>query len=190
MVVFLNPLPVQPLGEPVPASYGFKAWAGDPQNFASPSIIAAGGALNMVRLYNPGAQPLTVSSASVLVTTAGATLTNVGFALYAPSTQALLTSSVNANGATATAFQGTGVRTVTFTPQTIAGGADVYVAFWFTGTTLPTLIRGAGSALASNMTLASPNLRFCTANTGLTTAAPATYTAQTALNVAYWVGVS
>lgn len=169
-----------------PTEHGFKVWSGDPPTFTTNSLLSASGTLQLVKLWTR--TPTLISSVSVYVQTAGATLSNVGFGLYSAA-GALLTSSVNANGATATAFQATGLKTVTFTTaQTINGG--FYVGFWCAGTTMPALARGSGVPGVHNVNLAAPNFRFAIANTGLTTAAPATLGTQSSASVAYWVAAA
>lgn len=166
---------------------GYRAWSFDGACAVNTQILTAG-TLNVVRLWLDefgGVSP--IASVSTVVATAGATLTNVGFALYSAA-GALLTSSVNANGATATAFQTVGLKVVTFTSQNISPGS-FYVAFWTTGTTQPTLAGGSTRA-SMNGPLATPNLRFATANTGLTTTAPSTLGAQTGAPTALWVAAA
>jgi hypothetical protein len=101
----------------------------------------------------------------------------------------VLQSSVNANGATAVAFQSNGLKPVTVSSQAVAAGAAVYVGFWFTGTTMPTLSRGT-TVNVMDANLATPNLRFSTANASLTTTAPNPFTAQSIAAAAWWVAVS
>lgn len=184
-------VPTQQPAEYTAADHGFKTWAYDIHQSNNTQIVT-GGVLTMVRMVNHTSAPMSVSTGYVYVGVAGATLTNVGFGLYNPTNQALLgTPSINASGATATAFQSVGLKPVTFTtPQVFAPGAAFYLAFWFTGTTIPTLTRlsTATGTLAAN--LATPNLRFATANTALTTTAPATYTAQSAAPADFWAAVS
>lgn len=177
-----------PMVAPGPQDHGADAWTGDPSVMPLASTVITGGTLNLQKLFLPVST--SISTVFTTVATAGATLTNVGFALYSAAGN-LLTSSVNGaggTGSTATAFQSTGVKTVTFTsPQTING--YFYVGFWATGTTLPAMLRGSVSA-AMNFNLAAPNLRFSTGATALTTAAPATMGTQTASANAYWVAVT
>lgn len=192
-----DPVPGSTLGPPTvpapsviaPSDAGFKVWAFDPAITVNNSLVGAAGTLNLTRLENKTGAAMTVNSASVFVNTAGATLANVGFGVWAwGATGALLASSVNANGATATAFQSNGQKVVTFpTPPTVAAGAAFYVGFWFTGTTMPTLARASGTAAMHNVGFAATPFRYATANTGLTTAAPATLGAQTSLGLAWWV---
>lgn len=175
-------------GRPVvdPADLGYKAWAFDPAPAASTGQTLTAGTLFLVRLWVR--QTTVVSAVDWHVATAGATLTNVGAALYTAA-GALLTSSVNANGATATAFTTTlGMKTVTFTAQTITAGS-FYTAIWVTGTTVPTMSAGSPRTWI-NGRLISPNMRFATANTGLTTAAPANLTAQTLMGNALWAAAA
>lgn len=69
--------------------------------------------------------------------------------------------------------------------------ADLYAGFWYNGTTGPTLARIGGVSVAiGGLGLASPNLVWATANTGLTTTAPGTLGAQTGTLVHYWTGLS
>jgi hypothetical protein len=175
-----------------PTDAGFKAWTFDPATVVNNSIVGAGGTLNLIRLENKTGAGMTVGSVSVFVNTAGATLANVGFGVWAfAATGALLASSVNANGATTTAFQSTGQKIVTFTtPPTIAAGAAFYVGFWFTGTTMPTLARSSGTAALHNIGFAATPFRYATSSTGLTTTAPATLGTQTSLGLAWWVATA
>lgn len=169
-----------------PLDHGLKAWTYDPAAGANTSTaVPTGGLLHLVKLWTRSAQQ--ISSATVIAATAGAGLTGVGFGLWSAA-GTLLTSSVNANGATAAAFQGTGAKQVTFAPQTINGG--FYVGFWFVGTTGPALIRSSNLNALANIGLSAPNLRYATADTGLTTAAPASLAAQTALTTAYWLAAA
>lgn len=173
-----------PVGMAAPSDHGFTNWTYDPAVCSGAVAIPTAGTLYGSKILNR--TTITVSSATVYVgTTAGASLTHVGFGLYSGA-GALLTSSVDTAGATATAFQSSGAKVITFTPQTFTDA--FYVAFWVTGTTMPTL--GRSSYLGVDVGLSAPNLRFFGANTGLTTTAPATLGAQTAPGNAYWVGVS
>lgn len=174
---------------PRPENHGFKAWTFDPAGIANQQIIPASGAMHGVRIFNPTAAAISISSVTLYVAVAGATLSNVGFVVFDAAGNRL-TSSVNANGATATAFQSNGVKTVTFAAQTIPAGSSIVIGFWFAGTTMPTLPRGNSVALLNNIGLAAPNLRVFTANTGLTNTAPATIGTQTAGANAWWLAVS
>lgn len=176
------------LGPPTNTSssdHNLQAWSMDPAAIPLASTVLTAGQLNLVKLQVPSLT--TIHAAYLQVVTAGATLSNVGVAIYSAA-GALLTSSVNANGGTATTFQNTGTKTITFT-STPAVTGYFYVGFWTTGTTQPALLRGSQSA-AMNINLAAPNFRFATANGSLTNAAPATLGTQTAAGNAYWAAVS
>jgi hypothetical protein len=68
---------------------------------------------------------------------------------------------------------------------------EYYATFWFNGTTGPTIPRSmnANSALV-NGSAAAPNLFYAQNTAGLTTAAPSTLGAQTALGVPWWVALN
>lgn len=171
--------------EPIAMDHGYKSWAFDPV-VAFGTAAPTSGVLQLVKM--PLRAPTSISSVSVVVNTVGATLTNVGFALYTAA-GALITSSVNANGATAAAFQtGTGEKVVTFTAQTIS--APFYLGFWFAGTTIPILHKSNAGASVANVKLAAPNFRWAVANTGLTTAAPATLGTQTTGPNPWWAAAA
>lgn len=183
--------PVQVPGYVNPLNAGFKAWSIDPAAAVNQTTVSTAGLLYLTALWNNSTLPISVSSVNVVVGTAGATLTNVGFALYDYSaTGALLTSSVNANGATAVAFQSLGQKTVTFTAQTIAANTGFYVGFWFTGTTRPGIVRGASTAGVANTGFTATPFRFGTSTAALTTAAPDPMGAQTVGGNAWLVTAS
>lgn len=179
-----------------PAWHGFKTWAYDPA-MGSATVVSVAGTLHIVKLWPPTAS-MVVNAAYFWVVTAGASLTNVGVGIWSAA-GALLASSVNANGATATAFQTTGLKPVTFTtPPTVTG--PFYVGIWTTGTTQPAYLRtatntdsanaGTGAAGTGSQQGTTGNRRFANANTGLTTAAPATLAAQTTAAATYWAAAS
>jgi len=120
------------------------------------------------------------------VTTAGSTLT-------ASQCLAGLYQSGTLLGTTAdqsTPWSSTGYKTMAISGGAVAVVAgDVYVAFFANGTTLPTLLRGFNNT-AVNGSLASPNLRFATADSGRTTSFPASMGSQSATALTYWAAVS
>lgn len=80
-------------------------------------------------------------------------------------------------------------------PLSVAQGVTQYawyrVLWWFTGSTGPTIAAAADvSAALLNAGLSAPTLRYATADSGLTTAAPANIGTQTGGATAWWVGVS
>jgi hypothetical protein len=62
------------------------------------------------------------------------------------------------------------------------------VALWYNGTTGPAFIRGSSYAYV-NGTLSGPALRSATANTGITTTAPATLGTKTGSIQNFWVAL-
>ena len=68
---------------------------------------------------------------------------------------------------------------------------EYYVGVWANGSTLPTFHRSTSFVAATlNRGAAAPNFRVCSANTGLTTTAPATLGTQTATAVSYYFSLS
>lgn len=177
---------------PWPDEYGFKTWTYDPAIPSTSVLVPTAGQLNVILLKNRSSSAITLSSLTVYCGVAGATLTNVGFALYDyAASGALRASSVNANGATAAAFQAVGAKTITFaTPVTIPAQGKIYGGFWFTGTTMPSLLRTSGSGPALNIGTVSPLWRWGLNASGLTTAAPATLGAATIGGSAWWMAAA
>lgn len=175
--------------EPTPGDSGFNDWNQSPYNCNTGSAPTAG-QLFVCRMVNRNTSALTISSVTVLMAAVGASLTNVGFGLYSAAGN-LLTSSVNANGATTTAFGTVNPRTVTFTPQSIAARTAYYVGFWFSGTTAPQLYRSSGTNFVVNVGMSAPNYRFATtSNTGLTSTAPTTLGTMTFSGTAFFVATA
>lgn len=168
-----------------PADHGFKAWAYDPASCNSAVALATAGRIYVTKLI--ARQPMSISSAWFSVQTAGAALTNVGVAVYS-SAGTLLGSSVNANGATAAAFQTTGDKQVTFTAINLTT-PQFWVGIWATGTTMPALAR-AGNQFAINANIAAASARFGQGPSGLTTAAPSPLGTVTAGGQAYWAAAA
>ena len=168
-----------------PSWQGLSGWSGDFAVAQSGTPVTTAGVLNLCRIRVP-AGSATISTIHLLVSSGGSGLTNVGFATFTGATNGGVKQSVvNSNGATTTAFQSTGLQTVTITSHVLNDGD--YVGFWFTGTTLPTILRTANTQLVS---IGSSPFRFATANTGLTTSAPPSLTSQAAINISWAIGVS
>lgn len=144
------------VGEAVPPDFGWDAWNFDPGRMGT-SATHPTNLGYFSKLYLRGTSP-SISSATFLCTTAGATITNCGAAIYnADGTNALLASQVNTGGMATTAFTTTGFKTATFTPFTPVG--DIYVVLWFTASTMPALLRIAlANAAMANPGLTAPNL--------------------------------
>lgn len=172
---------------PQPTDHALAGWTFDPADVQAGTILPTAGRLELARVRASG--PL-VTNILLAVTVAGATLT-AGRNLIGLFTDAgaLLATSVDQ----ATNWQSTGLRTCALTaPQAVTPGAFYRVGLFATGSTLPTLARGsvAVSGAALNPGMAAPTLRYSTADTGLTTALPASLGAQTAAATAWWLGLS
>lgn len=166
--------------------YGLKAWNADflPSTQYGGGNTVSSGFLNIARLMLPNA--ITVTNLHLFCYSGGVTLTGFYGALYT-SAGALLSQSSNI----ASPSSNTIVTIPLGSPQAVSAG-PVYVAFWQTfagGSSTFLRLSNAGSVVA-NAGLASPNLRFGTANTGLTTTAPSTMGAQTGNANSFWVAVS
>lgn len=182
----LYPPAFQPMH--VPADHGYLAWSYDPSVIVSSTAPGTAGRLEFARVKLPS----TASVTNVVMenNTAGSTLTTgqCFAALYDPS-RALIAQTADMK---ATWEGATGIKAMALAggPFTLPPGYYL-VAFWHNGTTAPTWVRTTNfSSVTSNMGLSSPNLRYGSADTGLTTTAPSTMGAQTAQNTCWWVALS
>lgn len=169
-----------------PAQLGFKQWNYDPVNFQAGTVLPANGTLYVQKLYTPVS--LSVTNVIYQVVTAGATLTaNQNFAGLYSAAGALLGSTADQS----TGWTSVGTRTMALTggPFTVAAGF-FYVALYSNGTTRPSMARTGNNIGGMNGLLSAANSRWASANTGLTTALPATLGAFTATNLAFWAAVS
>lgn len=173
----------------LPAESNFIGWSFDPADTQAGAGVSAAGALQLVRVKIPAS--VTVTNIVLHVAAAGVTLTSgQNFAgLYSGAGVLLGAGAVTADQSTA--WQSTGVKTMPLTVAQAATGPYVYVG-WFanaSGST-PSFARASSfSPGLINTGLTAPNLRFATADTGLTTALPGSIGAQTAATSAFWVGL-
>lgn len=178
-------------GPLIPSDHGFTAWS-VPLGYLSTASIISGegvvaGRLRATRIKRfPGG---TITNLYVAVTTAGATLSNCFASLHGADGARL--------GQTAdqsTPWASTGIKQMALTsPAAGVPAGDIFVAFWFNGTTAPTLMRSGyafGSAQMNHGLSATDSLYFYTSDTGLTTTAPATLGTKTASALAFWVAVN
>jgi hypothetical protein len=166
-----------------PADHGLAGWTYD---LAQPNAGTAptAGVLQVARLHLPA--PQQVTGVALFVTSAGSGLTaGQCFAGLYSSAGARLDVTADQAGV----WNSGGLKLMP-----LAGGAaqralaDYYVAWWANGTTPPSFARAGNIALV-NANLAAPNLRFATADTGLTTTGPANLAAQSAANVGWWAAL-
>lgn len=168
-----------------PSNVGMKAWTFDPANVSGQSPVTAG-ALNLSMVYLP--DPALITNVVLIVGSAGVTLTasQCFAALYSGAGNLV---DVTADQSTAWASTGVKAMALAAGPVSLAAGY-YYVGLFSNGSTQPSFSRVLTAAFVANAGTAAPNLRFATANTGLTTAMPATLGAQTASGTAYWAALS
>lgn len=174
-----------------PIDHNLLAWTCDPALVNSQSVLAQAGRFEFARLHLPIAS--LVTNILLYVGTAGGSLTagQCFVSLHAAS-GALIAQSADQ----AAAWASTGLKTAALNggARQVAAG-DVYVGAWFNGTTGPALGRAVGGGIGNsaflNAGLSSPNFRFGTANTSLTTTAPATMaTPQSSSTNPWWFALS
>lgn len=172
-----------------PADHGLVGWTDDVFGDQAGTLWGAAGTLHLARLKVTGS---VVTNILFHFTAGGTTLTagQCFAALYNDAGALLGAGAVTADQSTN--WVGGGAKTCALTtPQAVTPGATYKVAWWWNGTTQPTMTRGLNSAAAiTNVNLTAPNFRFGTADTGLTTTAPANIGTQTGGITAWWVGVS
>lgn len=169
-----------------PTDHGFVSWAFDPaQTNGSSSPLATAGTLYLVKLHVPVVQ--TVTNIATYVATAGSGLTNgqCYAALYQNG------SLLGTTADQATAWASTGLKSMALTggPVIVPAG-DVYVAYWFNGTTGPAIYRAGGTTTMINANLSASASRFGTANSSVTTTAPSTLGTISAYSLAIWAALS
>lgn len=183
--LYVNSLEISPANF-MAGDHGFTGWTYDVAQASGQSALA-GGTLYLAKLKI--GRRMTVSNIHIYVSGAGATLTSgQNFALlYSATNQGLLAQTASQH----TAWQSTGFKDMAvITPVQVDAGY-LYVGIYSNGGTPPSVARQPPQAAALvNAGLSSPNLRFATANTGLTTTPPATFGAQSSTSVAYWAAVS
>lgn len=165
--------------------YGLLAMAFDPAaaSNASTALTTAGTVYGM-RLRIPYA--MTISNLIINIVGAGVTLTaGQCFAALFQGNALLQTTADQA-----AAWVSTGVKSMAITPQAVTAGF-VDIAFFFNGTTGPSLLRSQNNLGGFNLSLTTTAIRGFSADTGRTTTMPATLAAKTGGAQSYnWVGVS
>jgi hypothetical protein len=169
-----------------PTDHNLKAWNYDPIIVNGSSVaLATAGKLYVFKIKIN--ESVSITNIIAHCTVAGATLTagQCFAALYQNG------SLVGQSADQSTAWASTGTMTMALAggPYAVSAGY-VYAALWFNGTTGPTFYRSGGTTEMVNMGLTAANSRFGTADTSITTTAPASLGAITALNIAVWVGLS
>jgi hypothetical protein len=168
-----------------PADHGLAGWTYD---CAQPTAGTAptAGVLQLARVHLPASQ--IVTGVALFIVNAGVGLTSgQNFAGLYSSAGTRLDVTADQSGT----WNAGGLKLMA-----LAGGAllraqaDYYVAWWTNAaTTIPTFARTGNGIAIGNANLAAPNLRFATADTGLTTSAPASLGAQTAAGIGWWAAL-
>jgi hypothetical protein len=185
MSINLVPAPsAQPVSQA--SDRGYLAWSLPPSALSGGTALATAGTLYLTRIRRVPAG--TVSNLVVLLSAAGVTLTaGQCFAALFDASGTWLRSTADQ----ATAWASPGFKTMALTAPVTHTGGDLYAGLWFNGTTGPSIYRSSDTSSAmNNAGLSSPNLETATADTGLTTTAPASFGAQTASSFHNWVAVS
>lgn len=165
--------------------HGYLAWNYDISTGSTSYILTASGTITVCKLPIPIA--MTVTNVVVFLSVLGATLTagQSFIALYDPSKNWV----VQTADLAATFSGTTGEKVIPFTsPQSIAAGT-YWLAIWSNGTTMPSF-RSKSNLSSANAGLSAANSRWATANTGVTTTAPASLGAFTAVAGTPWIAVS
>lgn len=168
-----------------PEDHALFAWSMDAAIVSTSAALSAAGTLQGARIYIPRAGVITNIHCHVVA--AGATLTanSCAAAIYDGATGALK----GTTGDQSTAWASIGSKTMALGSSFAATPGFYDIAVWYNGTTAPSLSRQA--AISSvNIGLTGSSIRFFTANTGVTTAAPATLGTKTAQTIAWFFAVS
>ncbi|HEY8999167.1 MAG TPA: glycosyl hydrolase family 28-related protein [Candidatus Saccharimonadales bacterium] len=166
------------------ADYGLLSQNMDIAMLSGNSVVPTAGTIFLAKMNIPVA--ITATNVLLWVAVAGSGLTSgQNFAaLYSGSGTLLAkTSDQSAN------WQNTGLQTMPLTAAQALNPGSYYVAFWVNGTTLPAFRAGIGSA-SVNAGLTGNAARFASANTGVTTTAPATLGTVSADGHSWWAAFS
>lgn len=171
-----------------PAGQGLAGWTFDPVDIQGGTALTLAGTAHVMRF---AANTSTISNIEIEITTAGSGLSNC-FALIVNDAGAQIGSgAITADQSTP--WQSTGRKVMALTAgQAVTPGAFYKVVLWANGT-VPQLARAATGRPAALLNSGAAQPRFATANTGMTTVAPAgsfTLGAQTAIGTAFWAAVS
>jgi hypothetical protein len=175
-----------PSYNPLPGDQGFLAWNYDIAMAGSGSQLTASGTILVAKLNVPVATLVTYIN--LWVQAVGATLTSgqSKVALY-DSSKNLVSGSTSADQSTA--WTSTGLKAIALgTPASLAPGT-YYIAMWSVGSTMPAF-RSVANVSSVNANLLAADSRWATANTSITTTAPSSLGAFTAVALSPWVGLT
>jgi hypothetical protein len=169
-----------------PQAYSYKAWTYDPVHIYNGGTVSSG-YLYVAAIYIPFATTVTNVLLHIGV---------IDAALVSGRNFAALYQDGNRLGATAdqtTAWGTAGIKTMALSGGAVSVNAGLAYVGWFANNGSATTTLAFGRTLgASGVTAVynSPLTRYAYANSGLTTATPATLTGFTAVNSAFWAAVS
>jgi hypothetical protein len=166
---------------------GYLAWTQPTYVLNGGTALPTAGTVYLRRLRRVPAGSVT---SIVTYLSAGGSALTAGqcFAALYTSAGALVAQSVDQAAAWATG----GMKTMNLSggPFPIAAG-DYYVGVWFNGTTGPSVGRsGSVTATLTNTGLAAPNLEAASADTSVTTLAPAPLGSQTSILFEWWFALA
>jgi hypothetical protein len=167
----------------LPPHHGLLSWSYEPAHATGTYTLATAGTVYVVQL---NVNPRLVTNIVYDVTTAGGTLTASQCFVGLYQNGVLLAASADQS----TAWGSTGVKVTALSAPVLPQGGPVYAAFVFNGTTGPTLASGATALGVGNVNLAATVSRYGTANTGVTTALPASLGTVAALAQTPFVALS
>ena len=162
-----------------PANYGYLSWNYDPAIINNTTALVNGTAVG-IKLRVPRATTIT----NIIINlNAGGGLDNCFVALYQDNT--LLAQSANQ-----TDWNVGGNKVIPLSsPQAVTAGTVDVVVWCGTSTSAP-LLQRSGSQPGTNGSFTGVNLRWFTANTGLTTTAPTTLGTRTSNSNTFWAAIS
>ena len=172
-----------------PSDHALVGWTFDPTSAQGGTVLAPAGTSHVIRFR---AMSTTITNLLIHLTAGGTTLT-AGQCFATLHTDAGVQIGATADQAANWASGGLKTMALAAPATGLTVGAWYKARLWFNGTTGPTLTRGLNSSTAIlNAGLSSPNFRYATADTGLTTLAlaPTTLGTPTGGATAWWVGAS
>jgi hypothetical protein len=162
-----------------PANYGYLSWNYDPATINNTTALVNGTAVG-IKLRIPRA--VTITNIIINVNS-GNGLNNCFVALYQNNT--LLAQSANQ-----TNWNVGGNKVIPLSsPQAVEAGTVDIIVWCGTSTSAP-LLQRSGSQPGTNGSFTGVNLRWFTANTGLTTTAPTTLGTRSSNSSTFWAAVS
>lgn len=170
----------------LPADHGLKGWSTPTHAIGTGALMSTLGAgvLHGSRVRRVPAG--TITNLHMIMSPAGATLSNCFAALFA-SNGTLLGVTADQSAAWLTV----GYKTMPLVTPANHSGGDLLVGAWYNGTTAPSPLRAGGTTGAPNIAGQSADFDSFTFGTGLTTTPPASVAAAIGQgNICYWFGVS